>query len=443
MSEQGSALTTQADLAAGTGDASEERSHVPSANENTHGNSGATGAMRPIPRISIQVFCESSDTGEVFQRAAEDRRLAKAHLTVQMGGIAGAVEYFRESPTPNLIIVESAEEGERLFAALAQLAPVCDPSTKVVVIGQTNDITTYRELIRQGISEYLVAPLTPIQVLETISSLYVNRDAPPVGRSLAFIGAKGGVGASVLAHNVAWCIGERLKEDTVVVDLDLAFGTAGLDFNQDPTQGVADALTAPERVDEVLLERLLVRCTDHLSVFTSPGTLDREFDLDPSAFESVLEVVRRAVPSVVIDLPHVWSAWSRSVLLDADEIVIVAGPDLASLRNAKNLVERIKVARPNDNPPRLVLNMVGMPKRPEIPPKDFADAIGLEPSAVINFEPNLFGTASNNGQMLPEVDKNAAAVKAVEDLAALITGRSAPAEKKGSFLDRLMGKKSA
>ena len=122
-------------------------------------------SIRPVPRISIQVFCDSATTGEVFQKAAEDRRLSKAHMTVQMGGIAGAVEHFEDTPTPNLIVVECLDDSETLFRHLAQLAHVCDPTTKVVVIGQMNDISMYRELIRQGISEYLVTPLTPLQII--------------------------------------------------------------------------------------------------------------------------------------------------------------------------------------------------------------------------------------------------------------------------------------
>jgi len=387
-----------------------------------------------VPRISIQVFCEASQTAETFQGAADDRRLARAHITVQMGGIPGAVEQFHDAPTTNLIIVECLQSREALFESLARLAEVCDPSTKVVVIGKVNDISMYRELIRQGINEYLVAPLNPIQVIESVITLYVDPDTPPIGRNIVFVGSKGGVGASTLAHNIGWCISEHLNEDTTIVDLDLSFGTTGLDFNKDPSQGVADALTSPDRVDDVLLDRLLVKCTERLSLFTAPGTLDRDFDLDPGAFESVLDIVRKMVPYAIIDLPHVWNAWSKAVILSADEIVLVATPDLASLRNVKNLNELIKLARPNDRKPKLILNQVGIAKRPEIPQNDFIEAIGLDPDAVIPFEPHLFGTAANNGQMLSEVSASAATTLALQDFAARLIGRDAPQVKKWSLL---------
>ncbi len=398
-------------------------------------------AIRPVPRISIQVFCDSATTGEVFQKAAEDRRLSKAHMTVQMGGIAGAVEHFEETPTPNLAVVECLDDSETLFRHLAQLSHVCDPTTKVVVIGQMNDISMYRELIRQGISEYMVTPLTPIQIIETVSSLYVDPDAPPIGRTFAFVGAKGGVGSSTIAHNVGWFIAEEMNEDVTLVDLDLAFGTAGLDFNQDPTQGIADALTSPERVDDVLLDRLLVKCTDRLSLLTAPSTLDREFDLEPEAFESVIDIVRQSVPVVIIDVPHIWTAWSKSVLVSADEIVLTSTPELASLRNTKSLYERIKVARPNDSIPHVILNQVGVAKRPEIPAKDFSEAIGVEPAFSMLFEANLFGTASNNGQMLGEVEPSSFATQMVGELAAKLLGREKPAQKSNRILELFKGKK--
>ncbi len=175
----------------------------------------------------------------------------------------------------------------------------------------------------------MIAPVQPLQVIQSISALYVNPDKPFVGRIAAVLGAKGGVGASTLAHNLAWCIAERYGANSTLMDLDLPFGTVGLDFNQDQTQGVAEALLAPERVDEVFLDRLLTRQTERLTLFTAPATLEREFELDPMAYETVIDRVRRAVPFVLLDLPHVWTSWMKQTILGSDDVVIVTTPDLA------------------------------------------------------------------------------------------------------------------
>ncbi|HUD52983.1 AAA family ATPase [Parvibaculum sp.] len=408
------------------------------------GEEGPSPVMKPVPRITIHAFCEYPETGSAIQRAGEDRRLAKAHLTVHMGGIKAAVEQYQTNGTPNLILVETKLGGSELFVDLAALAEVCDAGTKVVVVGHLNDVSVYREMIRQGVNEYLVTPLQPMQIIEAVSRLYADPDAPPIGRSIAFMGAKGGTGSSTIAHNVGWCISTRMQEDVIITDLDLPFGTAGLDFNQDPAQGIADALTSPERLDDVLLDRLLVKCSNHLSLFAAPAVLDRDFDMDSEAYESVLEIVRETVPCVVVDLPHVWSSWTKKLLLSADDIVITATPDLASLRNTKNIIDLARQTRANDGMPHVVINQVGVPKRPEIPVKDFAEAIGVEPTLVLPFNPGLFGTASNNGQMLEELDPKGKTTEGLRFLAKQLCGRQPlPAKANSSifpFLKRLSRK---
>ncbi len=408
------------------------------------GNGGGMAtADRPVPRISIASFCAQTETLSVMQAAAADRRLAKAHISVHPDGVSGAIGYFTQRTTPDLLIVETQNEGEAVLAELDQLANVCGDKTKVVVVGRANDIRLYRELARRGISEYLVAPLAPLQIIEAVSGLYASPDAPPVGRVIAFAGARGGVGASMLAHNVAWCIAEELKISTAIVDLDLPFGTTGLNFNEDPVQGIADALNAPDRLDDVLLDRLLVKSTDRLSLFTAPALLDRDAEIQPAALETVLDQVRTSVPCVIVDVPHVWTPWSRQVLNTADEIVIVATPDLASLRNTKNLLEAVQGRRANDVPPRLVLNQSGMPKRPEIPSKEFAATVGQDPALVLPFDPPLYGGASNNGQMIVQVQPQGRAAEGIRLLAGLLTGRvNGQPQKSGSFFLTLLNRKA-
>lgn len=398
---------------------------------------------RPVPRISIAAFCELPETGAVIQRAAMDRRLSKTHVAVHMGGMTAAAEHYSSSPTPNLVIVESREKDKAgLMAQLSALAGVCDPATKVIIVGASNDITLYRELIRQGISEYLIGPLHPMQVIEAIANLYAAPESDPIGKVFAFIGAKGGSGSSTISHNFAWSLASQLGIAATLVDLDLAFGTAGLDFNQDPAQGVADALTAPERLDDVLLERLLVKCGERLHLFAAPGVIDRDYDIDPQAFETVLDIVRSTSPAVVVDMPHGWHAWTRQTLMAADEIIVTATPDLASLRNAKNIYDLFAATRPHDSKPRLILNQVGVVKRPEIPVKDFAEAIGAEPILVLPFDPQLFGTAANNGQMIAQLNPQSRAAQGLQHISRLLTGREAPAAvagKRDSLLKILGG----
>jgi pilus assembly protein CpaE len=282
-------------------------------------------------------------------------------------------------------------------------------------------------------------------IIKTVADLYVDRSTQPLGRTIAFIGAKGGVGSSMVAHNVAWSVARNFENDVVVADLDLAFGTAGLDFNQDPAQGIAEAVNAPDRLDDNFLDRLLARCSDHLSLLAAPATLDRTYDFAEGAFEHIIDVAQAGVPAVVLDLPHSWNAWIKKTLLAADEIVLTVEPDLANLRNAKNLVDLLKTGRSNDHPPRLVVNKQGLAKRPEIKIDDFAAALGLQPIAVIPFDSQLFGTAANNGQMIAETDAKSPVAESFDLIARTVTGRAeVKRQKRGGglapLLARLRGK---
>jgi pilus assembly protein CpaE len=396
--------------------------------------------IAPAPRVSVQAFCETVETAAAVQGAGEDRRLDKAHLKIQMGGITAAIEAYNGSPTPNVIIIETENRGDEILNGLDSLAEVCDAGTRVVIIGRLNDVVLYRELVRRGVNDYLIAPIGTIDVVRSICGLFSAPDAKAVGRILAVIGAKGGVGASTVAHNVAWAVARELKLDTVVVDLDLGFGTAGLDYNQDPPQGVADAVFSPDRVDNAFIDRLLSKCTDHLSLLAAPATLDRVYDFAPEAFDPIVDSLRATVPCIVLDVPHQWSGWTKKTLIGADDILVVAGPDLANLRNTKNLLDLLKAARPNDRRPRYCLNQVGMLKRPEIKPADFAKALEDQPAAIIPFEPNVFGTAANNGQMIAELSSSHRAADIFRQLAQSLTGRMETKKARSGLLSPLLGK---
>ncbi len=379
-----------------------------------------------VPRIHIHAFCDSQQTAEAMQAASTDRRMSKAHVTVQMGGIMAAVEVYQSQATPNTLLVESHGSREQILSELGQLAQVCQPNTKVIVIGHLNDVILYRELMRQGVSEYLVAPLHQLQIIETISNLYQDPKATPVGRVIAFVGAKGGVGSSTLAHNFAWQMSNHYAVDTVITDLDLAFGTAGLNFNQDSSSGILDALGQPDRIDSTLLDRMLTKLGDKLSLLSGPGGVDREINIEAHAVETILGALRQSVPCVVVDVPNLWAPWIKYTLVHADEVVITATPDLASLRNTKNLVDMLKGARPNDKPPKIVLNQVGVPKRPEIPAAEFGKAIGIDPCCIIPYDPHTFGTAQSNGQMLFAVAPKSKAVEAVAAMSQLFAAAEKP-----------------
>lgn len=402
--------------------------------------SNAQNPIAPVPRISIQAFCEQDSTREILALAATDRRMSRAHTKVFMGGFPAAIEAFQEAPTPNLIVIESSAPRAELVAELDRLADICDAGTKVIAIGAVNDIVLYRELMARGVSEYLVHPFDTADFIRMVSDLYADPSQRLVGRVIAVTGAKGGVGASTVAHNLGWAMSRILDQPVVLVDMDLPFGTLGLDFNQDPAQGVADAVFSADRLDAAIVERLLTRCSENLSLMAAPAMLDRAFDIPEDGFEPVLEHLRATAPYVVLDVPHGWSGWTRNTILGADEVIVVAEPDLANLRNLKSMFDLVRAARPADLRPRYVLNGAGMPKRPEIPAEDFAKALEVDPAATIAHDPKLFGAAANNGQMLSEVDASAAANDVFAELTRLVSGRAEIRPSRSGLLQPIFSK---
>jgi len=385
----------------------------------------ASGA-RLIPRITIQAFCEHSQTAQLVESAIHDRRMSKVALTTHNGGLDAAIETYKSNPTPNLIMIETSLPPADVPSALARLAEVCDATTRLIVLGHANDVVLYRELIRSGVSEYIVLPASAPQIVAAITELFAAEGAAPIGRTVGFVSAKGGAGGSTVSHNVAWAISQNLRQDVLILDMDLAFGTAGLNFNQDPPHGIADAVDANQKMDQTMLDRLMSKAANHINLLTAPVSLDRTYDHAERDFEQIVELSQKTTPVVILDLPHAWDAWVRHTLATVDEIVIVAEPDLANLRNAKNLVDTIKALRPVEAAPLLVINKIGVPRRPEISASEFATSVECKLIGQIAFDAATFGTAANNGQMIAEVAANNRVNEVYRAIAMQVTGRSAP-----------------
>ena len=197
---------------------------------------------------------------------------------------------------------------------------------------------------------------------------------------------------------------------------------------------------SPDRVDTAFVDRLLSKCTDHLSLLAAPATLERVYDFGAEAFDTIFDTLRSTMPCVVLDIPHQWSGWTKRAMVNADDILIVATPDLASLRNTKNIFDLLKASRPNDRTPLYCLNQVGIPKRPEIAAGEFAKAIESAPIVSIPFEPQLFGSAANNGQMIAEISANHRVTELFLQVAQRLTGRGETKKPRNSLLSPFLEK---
>jgi pilus assembly protein CpaE len=332
-----------------------------------------------------------------------------------------------------VVILEAGADRDALLACLDHLAEVCDAGTKMLVIGHVNDVLLYRELTRRGVSDYLIAPIGTLDLIQSISDMFHAPGAVPIGRTIAVVGAKGGVGASTVAHNLAWAIARKLATATVIVDLDIAFGTAGLDFNQDPTQGIADAVFAPGPARRQPGRPAALRCGDNLSLLAASAMLDRRWisprprstsfstscELDARASSSTCPIPGRRGRGAPSSAPTTWS-WSRPP----------SSPPSQHQEPARRPARR---PAPNDRKPSVVLNSPACPKRPEIPAAEFAKALGMDLAAVIPVRRAAFGTAANNGQMVAEVQPGRQGERPVRRARRLDHGPPGAARRAGLF----------
>jgi len=393
-------------------------------------DAGAASALPFAPAIAIHVAWERPDAPAMLAAFACDKRLARTEITEADGGIDAACAYFDAEASPDLLIIDTALGPATLIDKLDRLLLRLGRHTHIMLIGEANDVGLLRDLARRGVAHYLLAP-EPEAVISQICELYAERDN---ARIIAVVGARGGAGASTVAQNIAWSIAERQQAQTALVDLDLSFGVAGFDFDERGVQSMGVGFLAPDIVDDNFLARAARKQSERLSVFAAPGEVAQPFDLEAGAVGRVLAQVRRTAQWVVVDVPHRWSPWVKAVLTNADEVLLVATPDLASLRNAKNIVEALKEARQARSEALLMLSMVGRAKGPEISAHDFADAVGAKPVESLPFDPALFGMAAIKNLPIASMAPRAQAAAVIDRLAWVLTGREPAARTKAKRL---------
>lgn len=382
-----------------------------------------------IIRISIGAFLLSQESLSAIEALKEDRLFFRSTIETNEGGIDAAVSALTDKTTPDLLIVETAAGQDQMFEQLEALSQVCDPDTRLILIGAENDIELFRTLIAEGVSDYLIGPITGDQIMASVSKIFQVRSGDD-GRVIAFVGMAGGVGSSVIAHNVAHELAATYDEQVIVLDLDLPYGTAALNYNMQPRQSIIEALSNSASLDPTMVNQYLMEFNDtKLSVLASPASLGVGMQVSPEPLDAVLAVIKPMAGFIILDIPHIWEGWVNDMLAGADELVMVCRPDLTNLRNAKNMIEYLGAKRGVEAPTRLVLNQVGGAKRADLDPKDFKDALALAPAALIPYDPEAFGRALNNGEMMTKASAKSKATAAIIDLAKIVSAREEVLEK--------------
>jgi pilus assembly protein CpaE len=371
-----------------------------------------------------------------MQSLLADRRLMRSKVEAHTGGIQGAVQYLAQNEPPQLVVIEAVETGEALFAALEKLAEVCDPNLKVVLIGWENDISLYKKLTGMGVADYYCGPMSADILIGLMENQFADTGDKNLGRVISFIGARGGVGSSTIALNTAHTLGRLFGEKTILLDLDLAFGSAALACNLNPRQSLSEALAEPNRLDDVMMERFLLSYDENLSLVPAPAILDDTGSINFETFQVLLNLVKRLAGYVVLDVPHRWDREIQEILLESNEIVVTTYPDLINLRDVKNIFDKIGPARGVDAPIRLVFNKVGLFKKGELAAKDYKESVEVDPAVSIAYDTTQFGMALTTGVVLNKIAKAGKAAREIDRLAQVVSGRPMAAKKSGGIWRR-------
>ncbi len=353
-----------------------------------------------LPRLNISVYALGNHLSDIVGQLMIDRRLVNSKISIFTGGISAAIDYYKDNLTPDLLIVELDNDLNNMMNDLSVLSEVCDSGTRVVVAGKINDVELYRELIRNGISEYLVLPTTPITLISIISNIYSDKTAIPLAPAVAFVGAMGGVGTSIIAQSVALNIADNCDIDTIFMDLDVAFPLSPLSWAVNPDKNISHLMqSSSNHVDEALLRRGLIKISNNLNLLTSPMNPMIEWDYSHADILSeCMEIAKSMSDYTIFDIPSGRITVEKHVaLLNASSVVIVTEPTIKGIRNLGIIYESIRRLRPNDAPPKIILNKIDCPDATHLDNSVIQKNIGIMPDVSIRYVPNAIDLAISRG----------------------------------------------
>ena len=375
----------------------------------------------PVGRPEALAFVTDAESEAVVQSVF----LEEAPGAVLRGDITKAVQHLSDTRSPRILVVDIS--GVTLpVSQIHHLADVCEPGVNVIVIGTRNEVGLYRDLQQAGAADYIVKPLTANLLAKALSAVKRGAEPAPISRKLgkliAFVGARGGVGTSTMAVNLSWYLANRHARRVALIDFDLHNGVCNLMLNLAPSDGLHDALENPMRVDSLFLERTMALHGERLFVLGSQVPLEQELDFSAIAVDKLIDVLREQFHYVVVDVPRSPSAISRRVLEIADTRVIVVDQTLAAIRDAARLGQ-MRGLDGSERRDLIVVNRKGEAGRRAVLVEEVEGALEQRLRCVVPFQPAPLASAAAQG-VVPVAQKGPFA-DAIAALAAEISGQSA------------------
>ena len=389
-------------------------------------------------KINIDAYCLTEETVSVLEAASQDVNLVRSTFHVSMGGYKTMVATHSETgkPTGDVLLLEVGDDPVAAMEQVAEVFPHLSPSTSIIVIGRVNNIPFHEEMMEGGVSEYILIPFTPAVLVNKLSKILQNdnRGVAGKGHVVCVFGAKGGVGTSTVAQNLAWSLQKVTDRAVTLADLDLHFGTVSINLNQDPRSGIRDALAraSQNQLEPSMMERYYNKETEGApnlwTLASNPKLDDVENILTPDAVQQVMDIVGTQASYTVVDMPQMWHPALTGLLSIAHETLVICDHTIQSLRNASLLFEFLKGTKPHGTHMGYVLNHAGLLPQSDLGIKDFTDALGIKPQCVIPWNPKVFRVSSSEGKLIGSMPQHAKSAAVFDELAKFVAREEAEAK---------------
>jgi pilus assembly protein CpaE len=283
--------------------------------------------------LSAQIFVRDPQTENAVRQSLFD--LNVENVQAHGGDAKSAAKMLAKTKSPDVLVVDISGLSEPI-SCMSELAQVCDPDTRVLVVGEQNDIHFYRDMKTLGIVEYFPKPLARDVLNRAFSEIIVpnaDRSAPRHGKLMFVVGVRGGCGATTLAAMSAWEMSQTQRRRTLLLDLSLQCGDAALLLNTTPAYALREAFEFPERVDKLYLERATKQVTDRLDLLAALEPLTQAVKVDPASVATLLDKLVSRYRNVLVDLPASFAIKLQDILQMPSTCLFVSGAGLSSARD--------------------------------------------------------------------------------------------------------------
>ncbi len=277
----------------------------------------------------------------------------------------------------------------------------------VLFIGQANDVALYRDLIRAGAADYVVKPINSEEIYTSLITSSKHQTPTQSSASVSnkkqaklitVIGARGGAGTTSLVVNAGWILANTHKQNVVLIDMDVHFGTISLALDAKPSIGFKDALQDPSRVDIQFIEGALVKVTPTLSILAAEESMRDYVVFNDNSTKLLIETLKENKDYIIIDTPRSSLVRCPQLMMDADYVVLVSELTVPSLRDTVTILNQIKRIAAHKN-----IIVVANKARPGITSgqlsiKDFESQIDTKIAIVLPNAPEVIEKALNDGK---------------------------------------------